>query len=175
MIGAYSYFFWYLLRHKWYVLQACWALRVPLWQAIIHDLTKLRPAEFFPYAEFFYVYGTDTRRWGREPIRHVPGFERRIAYGKNHHQTKNKHHWQYWLLPPDQNGNQQARAIPERYVREMVADWTGAGRAQGNGNTAGWYLNNQHDMVLHPATRQLVEQVLREAQHKGVIPAEPAL
>jgi hypothetical protein len=174
MVWAYGYFFWYLLRHKWHVLRACQALNVSLWQAIMHDLTKLRPKEFFSYAEFFYVYGTNTQRWGREPIHYVPGFDRRIEEAKNHHQTTNKHHWQYWLLPSDgQEAPKEARPIPERYVREMIADWTGAGQAQGYANTALWYHKNKHDMLLHPTTRQLVEHVLREAQAKGIIPAEP--
>jgi hypothetical protein len=54
--------------------------------------------------------------------------------------------------------------MPEKYVREMVADWCGAGRAYtGRWDVAGWYEQQRERVVLHPDTRALVEQLVREA------------
>lgn len=45
------------------------------------------------------------------------------------------------------------------YAKEMLADWQGAGRAQGHGdNTLGWYAKNRDKMLLHPETRAWIEQ-----------------
>lgn len=50
--------------------------------------------------------------------------------------------------------------MPDRYRREMLADWRGAGRAQGNPNTARWYLSHRDGILLHPETRRWVEEQL---------------
>lgn len=51
-----------------------------------------------------------------------------------------------------------ALPMPEKYRREMLADWRGAGRAYGNNDTAGWYEKNAAQIVLHPDTREWVER-----------------
>ena len=56
----------------------------------------------------------------------------------------------------------QALPMPERYVREMVADWVGAGRALGKPDTRGWYEANRRNIVLHPDSRAMVERLLAE-------------
>lgn len=51
--------------------------------------------------------------------------------------------------------------MPEKYLREMIADWIGAGRAQGHGDDVeGWYAKNKENMVLHPETRARLEDLL---------------
>lgn len=50
--------------------------------------------------------------------------------------------------------------MPDRYAREMVADWYGAGMAQGKPNIREWYAANKHRRTLHPATQQQVEELL---------------
>jgi hypothetical protein len=53
--------------------------------------------------------------------------------------------------------------MPEPLVREMVADWMGAGRAiTGTWDVAGWYAKNRERMVLHPETRARVEALIAE-------------
>lgn len=55
--------------------------------------------------------------------------------------------------------------MPEKYRREMLADWWGAGKAQGKHSPKDdpwranrrWYAANKDKMRLHPATRQAVE------------------
>lgn len=50
-------YLWYVLRHKWYVFQAGRVLKVPVWQLLMHDLSKFTPAEWFPYVAYFYGPG----------------------------------------------------------------------------------------------------------------------
>jgi hypothetical protein len=53
--------------------------------------------------------------------------------------------------------------MAETDVREMVADWMGAGRALGKPDTRGWYEANKDKQQLHPETRALVERLLEAA------------
>lgn len=50
--------------------------------------------------------------------------------------------------------------MPNRYRREMLADWRGAGKALGKPDTKAWYMAHQDDIILHPDTRQWIEQQL---------------
>ena len=131
-----------LFRHKWFVfLEAC-KLGIPF-LGIIHDASKFLPDEFFAYARSFY---------GGLRAEVKPEFD--AAW--NHHQKRNKHHWQYWLLVNDEDGVYPL-PVPDVYRREMLADWRGAGRAYGNPDTPGWYAKNRDKIILHPSTRQWVE------------------
>lgn len=160
----------YVLRHKWHVFVAGWHLSVPLWQLLIHDWTKFLPREWFPYVAYFYGRG------GREAHAksggmYRPGSDFAFDIAWNHHQKRNPHHWQYWLLTRDTDEPQLiALPMPERYVREMVADWIGAGAAQGKPDNWHWYLTNREKMNLHPETRQGAELLLMAAEIKGLIP-----
>lgn len=42
----------------------------------------------------------------------------------------------------------------------MLADWKGAGKAQGTPNTKAWYQKNKNKMQLAPKTRELIEKAL---------------
>jgi hypothetical protein len=50
--------------------------------------------------------------------------------------------------------------MPDKYRREMLADWRGAGRALGKPDTQAWYAANRDKMKLHPETRAWIEQQL---------------
>lgn len=78
----------------------------------------------------------------------------------NHHQKRNKHHWQYWLLTGD-DGQAIALDIPEKYIREMVADWMGAGRAiNGYYDVRSWFESAQDKMQLSANTKKTVLTLL---------------
>lgn len=142
----------YVLRHKWYVFLACRVLRVPLWRAVLHDWDKFLPGEWGPYVAAFYAPD------GSSQYKPTPTFHQ----AWNAHQKRNRHHWQYWLLTWDHGGT-EVLEMAETDVREMVADWMGAGRALGKPDTRAWYEANKDKMQLHPATRQLVERLLEAA------------
>jgi hypothetical protein len=52
------------------------------------------------------------------------------------------------------------REMPLRYRLEMLADWTGAGLAQGTPDTLGWYASRGKNHPLGPETRAWIEQRL---------------
>jgi hypothetical protein len=55
-----------------------------------------------------------------------------------------------------------ALPMPEHFVREMVADWMGAGRAiTGRWEVGQWYAKNHATIQLHAETRALVHQLLK--------------
>jgi hypothetical protein len=149
----------YVLRHKWHVCYAGWFLQVPLWRLIIHDWTKFTPAEWGPYVRRFYA-GRGSR-WDKD----ADPQEWKDAW--EHHWMRNPHHWEYWSAGGD---GTWLMAMPESYAREMVADWYGAGMAQGKPDVEGWYDAHGVKMVLHADTRALVERVLGEAKLLHLIP-----
>jgi hypothetical protein len=115
-MGRHLNYFKYVVRHKWYVLLA--ALHIIgksgdpkglLAKALLHDLSKFRPSEWFPYAECFYEEDGSKR--------YVESQDFILAW--NSHQKVNKHHWQYWLIMMD-SGTWQALEMPEVYAYEMV-------------------------------------------------------
>jgi hypothetical protein len=156
----YYKYFRYVLRHKWYVfIEAC-KLGVP-WRGFVHDLSKFLPSEFAPYANFF--YGKKTVFKGRDEsgyYKPVNTGDDKFDYAWLLHQKRNKHHWQWWLLPTDEEGN-KVFDMPVQYRKEMLADWRGAGKALGTPDVLKWYVKNRDKMVLHPETRKWVEDELK--------------
>jgi hypothetical protein len=145
----------YVLRHKWFVFLACLKMRVPLWQAIVHDWDKFMLDEWLPYVHTFY------KPDGSKQYAETPSFAR----AWNAHQKRNKHHWQYWLLTWDR-GETVPLEMPEVHVREMIADWIGAGRAiAGRVDPRPWYEDNRDEIILHPGTRRMVERLLDELRN----------
>jgi len=145
----------YVFKHKCFVFVEACKLRILL-RGILHDLSKFLPDEWFPYAAHFYGKARDEGKgYDRSHDLDDPAFN--LAWLKHIH--RNKHHWQYWLLQFD-DGSARALPMPDKYRREMLADWRGAGRAQGFTNTLEWYKRNKHNMILHPETRYWIENAL---------------
>lgn len=99
----------YVIRHKWYVFLACLEYGL-IWRGIKHDWTKFLPSEWFPYVAYF--YGKKVAHPTHKELHKVNGEftpvmvhpeQVNIAFDRawNHHQKANSHHWQYWLLSPD--------------------------------------------------------------------------
>ena len=131
-----------------------------LWTGVVHDWTKFTLTEWGPYARnFFNSDGT------RRSVRDKTG-----AYDPNSqndafkmawlsHQ-RNKHHWQAWISIGD-GGRLTALPMPERFVREMLADWTGAGRAiSGKHDPLEWYTSNRDKMILNTGTQVFVDHMI---------------
>lgn len=158
----------YVLRHKWFVYRAGRRLRVPLWQLIVHDWTKFRPSEWTPYVDYFYRPESKNREvlsafseFGVCELAPYGYFaEDRFNGAWNLHQKRNPHHWQYWLLTLD-SGQQFPVIMPDKYIREMVADWAGAGRAiTGQWDVAAWYERNAGVIQMRDSTRRRVEELI---------------
>ena len=190
----YLKYFMYVIKHKWYVYLAGFG-----WMGVIHDWSKFRPSEFFPYAEHFYgkgieancykcgsiqgsqcgyngsgigdgVQAVNCKDYEAKGRRDETGYYKPTDTGDADfdfawllHQKRNKHHWQWWILPEDEAGI-KIFPMPEKYRYEMLFDWLGASKAQGHGGDLNsvwkWYEKNGHKMQLHPDTRRWVESVL---------------
>jgi hypothetical protein len=160
----------YVLRHKWWVFVGCLKLRVPIHQALLHDWSKFLPCEWGPYVRLFYEPDGTPRRLrdasgAYNPAEQPEEFQRAWL----HHQRL-RHHWQAWVTlgdvrPVDSRGGTAPTAVPlrmpERFIREMIADWYGAGMAQARvGDPRPWYAANRDKMLLHPESRARVERLL---------------
>jgi len=152
---TYIKYLWVVLRHKWFVFHECCKLGIP-WLGIIHDLSKFLPSEFVPYARYFYG------PWAKDEQK-PKMVQYRFDVAWLHHQHRNRHHWQRWMMTLDsarKGAKHFPMPMPDRYRREMLADWRGAGRAYGNANTPGWYAEHRMEISLHPATREWVDAQL---------------
>jgi hypothetical protein len=146
----------YLFRHKWYVFIECCKAGIP-WRGLVHDLSKFLPSEWIPYANHFYKPKQRDETGYYKPC---DTGDKAFDYAWLLHQKRNKHHWQWWVLPKG-DGGVEILPMPDKYRKEMLADWRGAGRAQGYGdNTNEWYKANRNKMQLHPETRAWIEHQL---------------
>ena len=142
----------YLARHKWFVFVAGLRVGAPLWRLIIHDWSKFTSTEWGPYVRRFFS--------GRGSVLDKSADPEEFHRAWTHHWHLNPHHWEHWLAIGDGNALQPLR-IPEDFVREMVADWAGAGRAiTGKWEVAAWYQKNAARILLHPASSTLAEVFL---------------
>lgn len=149
---SHTRYFWYVVRHKWFVFIECLKIGVPLWGAIIHDWQKFTPAEWSPYVLSFY----GPWKYKERPDWLIDAFDRAWL----HHQHCGPHHWQHWVLRED-SGNLKLLEMPDRYRKEMLADWRGAGLAiTGKDNTLGWYMKEREKIQLHPRSRKWIEHEL---------------
>ena len=151
----YIKYLWYVLKHKWFVFLECLKYGL-VWRGLVHDWHKFLPSEFIPYARFF--YGKKRRQ-----TRDKTGYYKPHDTGDSDfdqawllHQKRGRHHWQWWILPLD-SGGVKVLDIPETYLKEMVCDWMGAGRAQGTPDTKLWYMTNKDKLVLSDKSRAWIE------------------
>lgn len=148
----------YLIRHKWFVLVAGLRLRVPLWRLLVHDWSKFTAAEWTPYVEKYYGPPFSSN-WIETREERAERVEAAYRAAWHHHVERNDHHPEYWRDAIFVS----ALEMPEAAVREMVADWIGAGKAKDDAeNVYAWYARQAGSMYLHPKTRTLVERLLSE-------------
>ena len=156
------HYLWYVIKHKWYVFLACRKFKIT-WLGIVHDWSKFRLSEFVPYAKHFYgkiETGRDETGYYQAGETGDVLFDRAWFC----HQSRNKHHWQYWIMPRDATlgakDDMFVLDMPVKYVLEMVADWIGAGKAQGKPDTQAWYDKNGERLILSERTRSRVRLLL---------------
>lgn len=170
----------YVICHKWYVLKECiwWSFNINsvvffrmLWRGLKHDMSKFLPSEFFPYANHFY-----NKDGSKRQIRDKTGYYKPTNTGNEEfdfawllHQKRNRHHWQWWILPKD-CGDTEILEMSYLDMVEMICDWAGAGKAQGFKQPKGWkwrYLEtykwwrkNREKMALHPNVYEWINDFL---------------
>ena len=159
-------YFWYVLRHKWYVMLECFKLK-QYWRGVTHDLSKFLPDEFIPYARYFYgkyrkqsELNTYEKTYYWDCIKTQEQVEEDFNLAWLKHQKRNKHHWQYWILEED-SGKQILLPMPKIYYLEMICDWKGAGKAiNGKDDTRGWYEKNYLNIKLNKETRGIIQSLI---------------
>jgi hypothetical protein len=140
-----------VLRHKRFVYEEGRKLGLSIWQCLIHDWSKFTPRMWGPYARAF--YGPKNQKTGKPDGR--PDFDAAWLF----HQHIERHHWQHYVLMED-SGKVHCLPMPEKYRREMLADWRGANRAYGDTPLIDWYLKTLAARKLHPETQIWIEQQL---------------
>lgn len=149
-------YLWLTIKHKAFVFRAGLRTGAPLWRLIIHDWSKFMPSEAPHYGRQFFGDKSD-------PL----GF----AMAWNHHQKNNPHHWEYWIMASghDRGGFPSGTKLPmpEKLVREMVADWMGASRAyEGqypkSQSEWSWLQKNLSGIGVDWETRERIQKVLDE-------------
>ena len=147
----------YVVRHKWFVMIECFKVGL-FWQGIIHDWSKLLPDEFLPYARHDWETERDETGYYKAGFTGDEAFD----FAWLLHQKRNRHHWQFWILPED-NGRIKVLEMPEKYLKEMICDWNGAGKAQHNPTSVwDWYQHNKFKMQLNPKAREKLEKALEK-------------
>jgi hypothetical protein len=130
------------------VFVECWKEGL-YFQGITHDLSKFLPTEFLPYAKKFFsgkaLSLEDELKW---------------KYAWLHHQHKNKHHWEHWVVNPNAK---QALPMPQKYIIEMVCDWRSFSRKWGR-KVKDSNLDLTDKILVHPDTKRELENIMQRNQ-----------
>ena len=131
-----------------------------------HDESKDREIEYIPYDDYFYL-----RKSSRTSFVVNEFYEAFLM-----HMHANPHHWQYWVLLPDSQG-ESVRTIfmPYNYVVEMVCDWFSFSLKSGAiDEIFDYYLAHKMHIQLHKESRRYLETlldamevVIRQKDEKG--------
>ena len=152
MRGHYKLFL-FVMRHKWAVFKEAWKLGLYI-HAFTHDLSKFLPSEWLPSVRFYFGDG-DMPRDGRAAFRQSdPAFNRNTLL----HIHRNPHHWQHWIFLKD-NGDLVPVEIPEKYRRQLLADWRGAAKVKGN-ILREYYTKATQKEYLAPDTRAWMDDMI---------------
>lgn len=157
------------IKHKFFVFVAgvllgpsreegIFGLRWISWifRLLIHDWSKCLPSEWLPYANYFY-------RDGYKNLRHAEAEFHRAWFKHVHRQP---HHWQHWVMVND-IGVLMPLDMPDKYIREMVPDWAGAGRAiTGKWDLLRWFNRMQSKMKFTYNTQKKVHRYVHELSRK---------
>lgn len=141
-----------VVKHKKFVFQAGRKVGVPLHRLILHDWTKFLPVEFFPYANFDFSGETDVQK--------IFDFNKAWL----HHQNRNDHHWQYWIIVYDDEEDKiVCMDMPEVCIKEMVADWMGASKVStGSWDMTKWLYKNLSKIIVSDTTKERLYNILRQ-------------
>lgn len=122
-----------------------------IYEAENHDYSKWGTCEYNQYDKYFYG--------GNRSYQVVLDFN----YAWLHHQHRNPHHWQYWvLINDDQAEGTMPLPMPMRYIYEMIADWWTFSWKNGNlFEIFDWYELHKDYILLHRTTRIVVEDLLK--------------
>lgn len=150
-------------HHKRLVMTHCFKCGL-IKQGLLHDMSKYSPTEFLTGAKYYQGF-----RSPNNAEREDKGYS--LAW--LHHKGRNKHHLEYWIdygLPPDDI--MTGMNMPTKYVVEMFCDRVAASKNY-NPETytdraaLDYYNKGKDKYLLHPKTRELLEQLLNMLADEG--------
>lgn len=166
MIKYYKSYFKYYIKHKYYVAVECFK-RKQYWLGIVHDISKLYPSELKHSVYWFNSpmginHNYPPSIMSDEHIKLSTNYD----YAWLHHQKRNKHHWQYWVLQEDE-GKMKLLDIPMKYRIEMLCDWIGANKACKNPKSVyQWYMDNKNIILINKKTKNWIIKELLKIQNR---------
>ena len=116
-------------------------------QIMVHDRSKLDPAEFEPYRRKFYPVDDEDKISQKE-----------FDIALNHHYYNNPHHPEYFQLHPDHDIFNNTRIA---CTIEMICDWMACGKDHCN-TALDWYNSNADRFNFRPEIKEIVEKTLHE-------------
>lgn len=151
-----------ITMHRIVVMKHCRKAGV-LWQGMRHDLSKYSPTEFIPGMKYY-----TGKRSPNEGERELFGY----STAWMHHKGRNRHHFEYWSDYNPKSKLVEPVEMPLKYVAEMFCDRVAAGKiyngkAYNDGEPLKYFLRAKHRRVIHPATSDLLEQLLTMLAQKG--------
>ncbi len=152
-----------ITRHRHTVIMYCARAGI-FWQGLGHDLSKYTPTEFLAGVKYYQGY-----RSPNEAEREDTG----ASSAWMHHKGRNRHHFEYWTdYDPEVRGRIRAVEMPFRYVVEMLCDRLAASRIYRGKNydpsyPLQYFLPGKPNRLIHPATSDLIESLLRMVAEKG--------
>ena len=117
-----------------------------------HDQSKYSEEEYDAYDKYFY---------GNRSYQVVEDFD----YAWLHHIHNNPHHWQYWVLVNDEDG-EKILDMPDEYIIEMICDWWSFSWKSGDLTEIFKWYEDHPNMKLSKNTRKKVEDILRKIKEK---------
>ena len=145
-----------ILTHKFWVFYYSCKLGIP-WRGLVHDLSKFSPIEFWESVKYY-------QGGKRSPINACKE-DKGYSLAWQHHKGRNPHHYEYWTDNYD-TGTTNIE-IPEKYVKEMIADYMAAGRTY-NGKSftiddeIKWWNNCKDFKFIHPKTKELITKMFND-------------
>lgn len=150
-------YLWTTIKHKFFVFIIGITLDVSIYRLLKHDISKLSYKELPHYGRQFFGDKSQPDKFIKAWI---------------HHQNHNDHHWEFFIprtghnrCDPSYPDNTPVE-MPEYCVREMIADWIGASRTyEGKWpelHNWKWYNENFDKVRVHPKTKNLIINLLKE-------------
>jgi hypothetical protein len=147
----------YVAKHKYNVIPPMRQMGLGWGQALKHDLSKLSPAEFGPYRNWFAgpkgVTGT------RDPDTYAKW---RTAVEHHYHAPGNLHHYRALGL--------KQSVVPLKYKMEAVADWYSVQKTKGATNEPfhDWYKRLRTKLPIAPETQSAIDERLGIKKEAGI-------
>lgn len=153
-----------ITHHRHLVMKGCF--KVGLYrQGLMHDLSKFSPVEFMTGVRYY--------QGDRSP-NNAEREDKGLSEAWLHHKGRNKHHLEYWIdySIKGEESPMAGMKMPVRYVVEMFMDRIAACKTyqkEAYTDSSAWeyYLKGRQHYLLHPETRELLEDMLKALAEKG--------